>query len=57
MESPVGPVPVMGTPLRLSESPARFDRIPALGQDTEAILRDLGYSEVEIEKLRRDGVI
>ena len=57
MESPVGPVPVIGSPLRLADSPARFDRIPALGQDTEAILRELGYGEAEIEKLRRDQVI
>jgi len=51
-ESPVGPVPVIGSPLRLSDSPARYDPIPALGQDTEAILRELGYSDEEIEKLR-----
>ena len=57
MESPVGPVPVIGSPLRLSDSPARFDRIPALGQDTEPILRELGYDDAEIEKLRRDQVI
>ena len=57
MESPVGPVPVIGSPLRLSDSPARYDRIPALGQDTEAILRELGYTDAEIEKLRTDNVI
>jgi len=57
MESPVGPVPVIGSPLRLSDSPARLDRIPALGQDTEPILRELGYDDAEIEKLRRDQVI
>ena len=57
MESPVGPVPVIGSPLRLSDSPARYDRIPALGQDTEAILRELGYTDAEIEKLRTDKVI
>src|ERR1019366_10659830 len=57
MESPVGPVPVIGSPLRVPESPARFDPIPALGQDTEPILRDLGYGDAEIEKLRRDQVI
>jgi len=57
MESPVGPVPVIGSPLRLSDSPARLDPIPALGQDTEPILRDLGYGDAEIQELRRDQVI
>jgi itaconate CoA-transferase len=57
MESPVGPVPVIGSPLRLADSPARFDRIPALGQDTDSILRELGYSDGEIETLRSDHVI
>src|SRR3990172_1506258 len=52
VESPVGPVPVIASPLRLSDSPARYDPIPALGQDTEAILRELGYSAAGIEKLR-----
>lgn len=57
MESPVGPVPVMGSPLRLSDSPARFDPIPTLGQDTEPILRELGYTAAEITAFRRDQVI
>jgi itaconate CoA-transferase len=57
MESPVGPVPVLGSPLRLSDSPARFDPIPALGQDTEPILQELGYSAAEIDAFRRDQVI
>ena len=57
MESPVGRVPVIGSPLRLSDSPARLDPIPALGQDTEPILRDLGYGYAEIQELRRDQVI
>lgn len=57
MESPVGPVPVIGSPLRLSKSPARYDPIPSLGQDTAAILGELGYSDAEIEELRRDKVI
>ena len=57
MESPVGAVPVIGSPLRLSDSPARFGPIPALGQDTEPILRELGYTAAEIETLRRDQVI
>ncbi len=57
MDSPVGRVPVMASPLRLSDSAARFDPLPALGQDTEPILRELGYGDAEIAKLRRDKVI
>jgi itaconate CoA-transferase len=57
MESPVGPVPVVGSPLRLSDSPARYDPIPDLGEDTEPILRELGYDDADIENLRRDKVI
>jgi itaconate CoA-transferase len=57
IKSPVGTVPVVASPLRLSDSPARFDPIPALGQDTEAILQELGYSAADVDALRRDSVI
>ena len=56
-ESPVGKVPVIGNALKLSRSEARYDRIPALGEDNEAILRELGYDSAAIETLRRDQVI
>ena len=48
IDSPVGPVPVLASPLRLSDSPQRLDPIPALGEDTDSVLRDLGYSDAEI---------
>jgi crotonobetainyl-CoA:carnitine CoA-transferase CaiB-like acyl-CoA transferase len=57
VESPVGLVPVIGTPLRLSDSPARYDRIPDLGEDSEAILKELGYDAQTIDGLRLDKVI
>jgi itaconate CoA-transferase len=57
IDSPVGPVPVLASPLRLSDSPQRLDSLPALGEDTESVLRDLGYSDGEIAALHRDGVI
>ncbi len=57
VESPVGSVPVIGTPLRLSDSPARYDRIPDLGEDSEAILKELGYDAQTISNLGRDKVI
>lgn len=57
VESPVGRVPVIGNPVRLSDSPARYDRIPDLGEDTEAILKELGYDDSAVESLRRDKVV
>ncbi len=57
IDSPVGRIPTVGSALNLSDSPARFDRIPSLGEDTEPILRELGYSDDRIGELRRDHVI
>ncbi len=57
VESPVGKVPVVGNPLRLSASPARYDKIPDLGEDSEAILREAGYDDAAIDSLRREKVI
>lgn len=48
----------VGFPCRLSETPAKFYKNPPrLGEDTEELLRELGYSGDEIKKLRKKGVI
>jgi len=41
----------------MSRSDARYERIPALGEDSEAILREVGYDAVAIEALKREKVI
>jgi crotonobetainyl-CoA:carnitine CoA-transferase CaiB-like acyl-CoA transferase len=56
-ESPVGKVPVIGNALKMSASAARYDRIPALGEDSEAILRELGYDAELIQSLKQEKVI
>ena len=56
-ESPVGKVPVVANALKMSASDARYERIPALGEDNEAILRQLGYDAAAIESLKREKVI
>jgi crotonobetainyl-CoA:carnitine CoA-transferase CaiB-like acyl-CoA transferase len=57
VDSPVGRLPVIGSPLKLSESPARFDAVPALGEQTDRVLRELGYDGNAIAELRRQKVI
>jgi itaconate CoA-transferase len=56
-ESPVGKIPVIANALKMSDSPAHYDRIPALGEDSEAILGELGYNVAEIAKLRVEKII
>ena len=56
-ESPVGKVPVIANALKMSDSPARYDPIPSLGEDSQAILRELGYDENGIAALKREKVI
>jgi crotonobetainyl-CoA:carnitine CoA-transferase CaiB-like acyl-CoA transferase len=56
-ESPVGKVPVVANALKMSGSEARYDRIPALGEDNEAILRELGYDADSLARLRTEKVI
>jgi crotonobetainyl-CoA:carnitine CoA-transferase CaiB-like acyl-CoA transferase len=57
VDSPVGPIPVVGSPLRLSDSVQPSGRIPALGEDTEPLLRELGYADADIAQLRHASVI
>src|SRR5258706_1195 len=54
-----GPIRVLGTPLKLSDTPARVRTPPpVLGQHTVSVLRDdLGLSESEILALQRDGAV
>jgi crotonobetainyl-CoA:carnitine CoA-transferase CaiB-like acyl-CoA transferase len=56
-ESPVGKVPVIANAVKMSESPARYDRIPGLGEDSEAILGELGYDAAAIAQLRAEKVV
>ncbi len=52
------PAPIAETPVKLSKTPGeiRF-RAPTLGEHTEKIMAELGYSDEEIEQLREIRVI
>ena len=57
--SETGIVTLIGNPLKLSETPVRYERAPPrLGQDTTRILREmLGYEDQEILRLKMMGII
>ena len=54
---PGGTAEALLPPADLAGIPARMDPVPAVGEHTESILRDLGRTAEEIEGLRADGVV
>lgn len=54
----LGKVKQIGIPTKLSDTPGEVRTLPRkTGQDTEEILTGLGYTDMEIESLRRSGTI
>jgi len=54
----IGRMKTLGVPVKLSETPGKVVRAaPTLGQHTDEILAELGYSEVEASELRAVGAI
>ena len=52
------PVRVVGTPIRMSDTPLQpAATAPALGDDTESILLEHGYTAEDIERFRADNAI
>jgi crotonobetainyl-CoA:carnitine CoA-transferase CaiB-like acyl-CoA transferase len=53
-----GTVPLVASPIRLSETPVHHGAPPLLGEHTREVLVDiLGMDEAEVEALRRRGVV
>jgi formyl-CoA transferase len=47
----------VGNPIKMSDSPTEVTRSPLLGEHTDEVLAQLGYSAAEIEQLRTERVI
>jgi crotonobetainyl-CoA:carnitine CoA-transferase CaiB-like acyl-CoA transferase len=55
--SPAGDIPALLPPGRNNAFEYRMDPVPAVGQHTEAILRELGQTDAEVAALRASGTI
>lgn len=49
--------PLLGTPFKIGDSSTAPGSSPALGADTDDILRELGYSDADLSSLRRERVV
>jgi crotonobetainyl-CoA:carnitine CoA-transferase CaiB-like acyl-CoA transferase len=58
LDSPIGPLKLLGPPYRLSETPATIRTPPPLhGQHTEEVLLEKGFSAEDIAQLRQSEAI
>lgn len=54
----IGKINIPGYPIRFSECDAGTKHAaPLMGEHTDQVLRDLGYTETDIDALRQDGVV
>ncbi|MFC1989962.1 CaiB/BaiF CoA transferase family protein [Chloroflexota bacterium] len=52
-----GPIKVLGSPVKLSKTQAKTGVAPKLGQHTEEVLREAGYSDREITELKKQEIV
>lgn len=57
VNSSAGKLKAIQNPIRMSKSPSRLESVPDLGEHTEEILTELGYSKENLTDLRAKSVI
>lgn len=57
VDTPVGTVRALAPPFGMAGFEARMDPVPRLGEHTDGVLTELGYSGERIAGLRADGVL
>ncbi|MEB3438098.1 CaiB/BaiF CoA-transferase family protein [Pseudomonas sp. A2] len=55
--SPIGPIPALLPPGRNSAFEARMGNVPAIGEHSAEILRELGYGSSQIQRLLKHKII
>jgi itaconate CoA-transferase len=57
MGSPAGPLPTLRLPGSWTDEEAPVGAVPAVGEHTDLVLADLGYSRDEIARLRAQRIV
>jgi itaconate CoA-transferase len=57
VDSPAGPVRALPSPVSLGGTPPALGPIPAVGEHTDAILAELGFTTAEVAALRDAGTV
>jgi itaconate CoA-transferase len=57
VDTPAGPIPALLPPGDTEAFAPRMDAVPALGQHTDSILAELGWSSTDIQALRSTGAL
>jgi formyl-CoA transferase len=53
-----GELTILGNPIKMSEYPCTYHKsAPDLGEDDDEVLKEVGFSDEQIAKLRADGAI
>jgi itaconate CoA-transferase len=57
VDSPVGEIPALIPPGMPVDVAPKMERVPALGQDTDEILMEIGYSRADVDRMRAECAI
>ncbi|MCZ2095696.1 MAG: CoA transferase [Anaerolineae bacterium] len=57
LDTPAGPMREIVSPIRVKGVPTVFERVPGLGEQTDEVLKEVGFSDDEIASLRAKRTI